>query len=285
MNVQQALIRGRQYLRENGIESADLDARVLLSKVTGLDRTGIILGGELELCSGQEESYGALLGRRAKGEPVAYLIGIKEFMGLDFIVSSAVLIPRPETELLVERAVELLMGDDIHSLVVDVGTGSGAIAVSLSKLIPDLQIHSVDISSAALEVAAQNAELHKVGQRVTFHLGNLLEPIPQDLNGKVGLITANLPYIPTQEINELMPDVRNYEPHLALDGGPDGLDLYRQLLPRAATLLQPGGHLLMEIGPGQGEATLALLQPEQWTGALYHDLANRERLVVATKHH
>ncbi|RYD01332.1 hypothetical protein N752_30525 [Desulforamulus aquiferis] len=192
---------GRVYLRERGIGSCDIDARVLLSRVTGLDHTGILLNGDRVLSGGEREDYSRLLERRAEGEPVAYLVGGKEFMGLDFMVSPAVLIPRPDTELMVEKAIELLKEGKINLLVVDVGTGSGAIAISLAYLVPELLVHCVDISADALEVAAKNAELNGVAQRVKLHQGNLLASLPQELLGKVGLITANLPYIPTEDIH------------------------------------------------------------------------------------
>lgn len=282
MLVREALAWGRDYLRKYNLSSPELDARVLLGHVTGLSRTKLIVESESPLSEEQEALYHALLERRAAGEPVAYLIGGKEFMGLNFKVSPAVLIPRPDTELLVETAVYLL-NRCRDPLAVDVGTGSGAIAVSLATFVPNAQIKAIDISPEALAVAEANTRLRGVEQRVTFHLGSLLEPLPPALHGKIDVITANLPYIPTGDISGLMADVKDYEPHLALDGGPDGLDLYRLLLPQARQFLKTGGFLLMEIGPGQGQAALDMLAPDQWQSKLYYDLAQRERLVVATK--
>lgn len=284
MQIHQALIKGRQYLKQQNVASYSLDSQVLLSHITGLDRTGLITRGDQPLTPAQLQQYEKLLERRAGGEPVAYLTGHKEFMGLDFIVSPAVLIPRPDTELMVERAVSLLRQSGARPLpAVDVGTGSGAIAVTLAHLVPGLQVYAIDISPDALEVARQNAARHGVADRVKFCQGNLLEPIPADLQGKVSVITANLPYIPSGDISGLMTDVKDFEPHLALDGGPDGLALYRKLIPRAHRLLHPGGHLLMEIGPGQGAAAKALLPAASWTARLELDLAGRERLVEGEK--
>ena len=283
MNLRQALTLGRELLKLHNTPSYSIDAQVLLSKITGLDRTGLLLKEELTLTDEQQQQYKNLLDRRAWGEPVAYLTGSKEFMGLDFIVTPAVLIPRPDTELMVETALTFLKSEGGGSLAADVGTGSGAIAVSMANFVPGLQVYAIDLSPDALDIARQNATLHQVDQRVNFLQGNLLQPIPEDLQGRVSVITANLPYIPSGEISGLMPDVKDYEPHLALDGGCDGLDLYRLLMPQAYNLLKSGGLLLMEIGPGQGEGAKKILPEEQWQAEVKLDLAHRERLVVAKK--
>lgn len=284
MNLRQALTLGRELLKLHNSPSYSIDAQVLLSKVTGLDRTGLLLKEEVTLTDEQQQQYKNLLDRRAWGEPVAYLTGSKEFMGLDFVVSPAVLIPRPDTELMVETALAFLQSQGEGAcLAADVGTGSGAIAVSLANYLPGLQIYAIDLSPDALAIAGQNARLHQVDQRVTLLQGNLLQPISPELSGRLNVITANLPYIPSGEIAGLMSDVKDYEPHLALDGGCDGLDLYRLLLPQAYNLLKPGGLLLMEIGPGQGEAAKRMLPEERWQAEVKLDLACRERLVVAQK--
>ena len=284
MNLRQALTLGRELLKLHNSPAYSLDAQVLLSKVTGLDRTDLLLKEDLTLTDEQQQQYKNLLDRRAWGEPVAYLTGSKEFMGLDFVVSPAVLIPRPDTELMVETALAFLQSQGEGTwLAADVGTGSGAIAVSLANFLPGLQVYAIDLSPDALAIAEQNARLHQVDRRVTLLQGNLLQPISPELSGRLKVITANLPYIPSGEIASLMSDVRDYEPHLALDGGCDGLDLYRLLLPQAYNLLQPGGLLLMEIGPGQGEAAKRMLPEERWQAEIKLDLACRERLVVAQK--
>lgn len=284
MNIKEALTKGRQYLKEQQNPAAHLDARVLLTHVTGIDRTGLIMRNDQALTVDQQQHYQRLLQRRAQGEPVAYLVGHKEFMGLDFIVTPAVLIPRPDTEMMVETALKFFRANpDRPLLAIDVGTGSGAIAVSLAVLLAELQVYAIDISPAALGVTSQNTQRLGVKERVHIKLGNLLEPVLGDLVEKVSIITANLPYIPSEDILTLMKDVKDFEPNLALDGGPDGLDLYRLLLPQAHKLLQPGGLLLMEIGPGQGQAALSILPLEQWQSAVLNDLAGRERLVVAEK--
>ena len=284
MNLRQALTMGRELLKLHNCPSYSIDAQVLLSKVTGLDRTGLLLKEEVVLTDEQQQQYKNLLDRRAWGEPVAYLTGSKEFMGLDFVVSPAVLIPRPDTELMVETALAFLQSQGEGAcLAADVGTGSGAIAVSLANYLPGLQVYAIDLSPDALAIAGQNAILHQVDRRVTLLQGNLLQPISLELSGRLNVITANLPYIPSGEIAGLMSDVKDYEPHLALDGGCDGLDLYRLLLPQAYNLLKPGGLLLMEIGPGQGEAAKKMLPEERWQAEIKLDLACRERLVVAQR--
>ena len=282
------LAYARTYLRECGSESAGLDAEVLLAHSLGTDRLGLYREPDRILDSGQAAAYQDLVSRRGRGEPVAYLTGHKEFMGLDLAVGPPVLIPRPETELLVEQALELLgsafQEEPTFRLAVDVGTGSGAIAISLAVFMPEVRVLATDISGEALAMARRNAAYHGVAGRVTFYQGDLLAPLSlPELQGQVDLVTANLPYIPAGDLAGLPRDVRDHEPQLALDGGPDGLALYRRLIPDACRLLRPGGFLLLEIGPGQGGACLGLVPAPTWESLLLPDLAGRERLVVAVK--
>jgi len=287
-----ALDWARGYLRERGGESVALDAEVLLAHVTGLDRAGLYRESERVLTSRETEAYRRLVARRGQREPVAYLTGKKEFMGLEFAVSPAVLIPRPETELLVEKACTLarelvsersgLPGAGGELLLADVGTGCGAIAVSLAVFLPEARIYATDCSSAALEVAEKNARRHGVAARISFLQGDLLTPLfDLDLTGRLDLIVANLPYVPTAELPGLMPDVRCYEPLSALNGGPDGLAPYRRLLPQARRLLSGSGRLLIEIGAGQGGRVGRLLADNNWSYQVIRDLAGRERVVLA----
>ncbi|OPY59685.1 MAG: Release factor glutamine methyltransferase [Pelotomaculum sp. PtaU1.Bin035] len=281
VTVKEALSRARKRLMDGGADSPALDAEVLLAYVTGLDRAGLYRDLANVLAPGEEAVFSALVARRRAGEPVAYLTGRKEFMGLEFIVNRFVLIPRPETELLVEAAARL---SPAPSLIVDVGTGSGAIAVSLAVLVPEAVVYATDRSFEAIETARLNAYLHGAGQRVLFFQGDLLAPLSGlDLAGRVDLVTANLPYIPTKDLPALPRDVRLFEPPSALDGGADGLDLYRRLIPMAAGILKPGGTLLMEIGCGQREAAAGLLQPPLREAAVLKDLAGRDRMVIGSK--
>ncbi len=283
IKVRDSLIQATRYLRGSGAFSPRLDAELLLAHVLGRDRVYLYREADLVLDEGYERHYRALVKRRAGGEPVAYLTGLKEFMGLDFEVGPHVLIPRPETELMVEKALEILTGWSGPRVMVDVGTGSGAVAVSLACLAPtDIQVHAIDISPQALNIARANALRHSV--TVVFYTGDLLAPLQGVLApGSVAVITANLPYIPSGAMAGLPRDVRGYEPALALDGGFDGLEIYRRLIPQAEAWLAPGGQLLMEIGPEQGEQALALLVPPCWHASLYPDLAGRQRLICGIK--
>jgi len=283
LNIRDSLIQATRYLRGAGSLTPRLDAEVLLTHVLDRDRVYLYREADLVLDADCERRYWRIVERRAGAEPVAYLIGRKEFMGLDFSVGPHVLIPRPETEMMVEKALEILTGWTGQRAVVDVGTGSGAVAVSLARLAPpDTVVHAVDISPQALDIALANAVKHKVA--VVFHTGDLLAPLQGTLMpGSVTVITANLPYIPSSDMDNLPRDVRCYEPALALDGGTDGLELYRRLIPQAETWLAPGGQLLMEIGPEQGEQALALLAAPRWQASLFVDLAGRPRLVCGVK--
>lgn len=282
--IKTALRQARKKIKECLAASPDLDAEVLLAHVTGLDRTGLYRHWERPLSRREEACFKELVDRRCTGEPVAYLTGCKEFMGLDFLVNNAVLIPRPDTELLVETALQILPEKPV---VIEVGTGSGAIAVSLAYYRPKAVVHAIDCSAAALEMAGLNAARHGVADRIIFYEGDLLEPLAHCRPGQIGeadLIAANLPYIPEKDLPGLPREVRLFEPALALAGGPDGLALYRRLIPAAALYLKPGGSLLLEIGSAQGAAALALFDSGRWEAAVLKDLAGLDRLVTAIFH-
>ncbi|SFQ98220.1 peptide chain release factor N(5)-glutamine methyltransferase [Desulfoscipio geothermicus] len=275
--------RAAEHLRASGSETPRLDAEVLLAHALGRDRVYLFRETGRTLPEEIARRYRALIERRVAGEPVAYLTGSKEFMGLDFLVGSHVLIPRPETELMVEYALAALAGwPGSRRIVADVGTGSGAVAVSLARLAPGVQVYATDISEQALATARANAGRH--GVDVQFYCGDLLSPLQGVLGpASVAVITANLPYIPSPEMSGLPRDVRCFEPALALDGGSDGLALYRRLVPGAYSLLAPGGYLLMEIAPDQGDRALELTPPPRWRARVLRDLAGRPRLVAAQK--
>lgn len=286
MNIMQWLNYGSKYLKDNCPGAGRIDAEVLLAYCINNDRVALYRKGMEELSPAIADKYQLLLDRRALGEPLAYITGHKEFMGLDFLVSPGVLIPRPETELMVEKVLELFKEGDFprvetDPLVIDVGTGSGAIAVSLAVYLEMAKIYAVDVSLPALEIARQNAKKHGVAEKIEFIKGDLLNPFLSAQGLKTDFITANLPYIPSAEILDLMIDVRDYEPLTALDGGIDGLDFYRRLIPQAEKLLKKGGFLLMEITPGQGLILKGLME-DRWKVEIIHDLAGRERLVLAT---
>ena len=258
-----------------------LDATVLISHILDKPRTWVLAHPELTLTSQQQKQLDDSLNRLESGEPFPYVLGKWEFFGLEFDVTPDVLIPRPETELLVEKAIAWLQRHPKQRVIADVGTGSGAIAISTAVYIPEVKILATDISSKALEVAKRNAEKHGVSERIEFIECDLF---PEKLSlvnyeAPIDLICANLPYIPTRELYDL--PVYNREPTLALDGGKDGLDQFRKLMKIAPELLAPNGLILLEIESTRGPATLSLAQaafPDA-NISLDKDLAGKDRLV------
>lgn len=233
----------KDYLFSKGVVNARLEAEWLLCAATGLDRVGLYLHYDKPLNDGELAAYRALVARRAKREPLQHILGTQEFCGLDFDVNADVLVPRYDTELLVSESVAKVPD---ARFVLDIGTGSGCIAVSLQKRLPKAHVTATDISAAALAVARRNAE--KNGAAIDFLHGSLFTPVA---GRSFDLIVSNPPYIPTADIETLDQEVRDYDPATALDGGSDGLHIYRSLIPQAAEYLHPGGWLLVEIGIGQ----------------------------------
>ena len=266
--IRQALEQGILTLIKAGQVNARLDAQVLLSHTLHVERSTLYAYPERTLTLEQEQQFLTLIERRSQGEPVAYLTGHKEFYGLDFLVDKRVLIPRPETELLVEAALKVcrqMLAAGRTPIVADIGTGSGIIPVTLAVLELRLPyLYASDISADALEVAYLNCQRHHVADRVRLLHGNLLAPLPE----AVDILTANLPYVGTDELDELPPDVRAYEPRLALFSGPDGLDLLHHFfteLHHSRKLVQDAV-LLLEIGYRQREPLTRLLH-EIWPQA------------------
>lgn len=249
-----------------------LEAEVLLSHVTGLSRTALLAHPDRPLPTDQQTNYQALVRRRASGYPLPYLTGRIEFYSLEFEVTPETLIPRPETETLVDLALA-----HRPATVVDVGAGCGCIAVALAAHLPNTTVYAIEIAPAALAVARRNVERHGVTARVHMVNGDVLTP----LSGPVHLIVSNPPYVPTGDCASLPVSVRDHEPRLALDGGPDGLSVIRRLLAQAPAKLRPGGRLLIEIGAGQGEAATSLAHTffPQATIRVHPDLAGRDRVL------
>lgn len=277
IEVRQALAQAFRALGSAGVDSPRLDAELLLAHVLEINRAAVLARPDYRLTPKQLTAYRYLMERRAAREPLAYILGYREFFGLDFAVDPHVLIPRPETELLVEEALRLARPKP-SPLVADVGAGSGAIAVSLAVHLPQATVYALDDSPQALAVTAENAHRHGVTERIRCLSGNLLVPLPEP----VDLITANLPYVATPEWEDLAPEIRNYEPRAALDGGPDGLDLIRSLLAAASKKLRSEGAILLEIGASQGQAVTTLAQ-QQFPLAkigLHQDYAGLDRLLV-----
>jgi len=245
-NVKKALIWAIESLKGSGIENPQLDAEVLLSYVLDIDRTQLYLYPEAILNEEKSLLYKILTEKRQSHIPVSYLTGHREFMSLDFKVNENVLIPRPETEILVETVIK---SSASHSKVLDLGTGSGAIAVSLAKYIPDCFVLATDLSLESLKIAGENAVINGVDNRILFAQMDLFDAILP--NYRLDYIVSNPPYIPTDDIEKLSDEVRKYEPITALDGGIDGLDIIRKILGNAFVLLKPSGRLAIEIGYGQ----------------------------------
>jgi release factor glutamine methyltransferase len=227
---------------------------VLLCQALGFDRTQLLTRSEEPVIDSDYQEYLRLVARRVAGEPLQYITGHQEFYGLDFIVTPDVLIPRPETEFLVERVVKLAGDPSKEStpLIVDVGTGSGCIAIALSVHLARARLIAIDSSSAALEVARANADRHGVSDRIRFVEGEILEPLARlGLESAVDVLASNPPYVEETSLDLVQREVRDWEPRNALFGGADGLDFYRRLLPQAPRFLKPGGFLVLEIGISQ----------------------------------
>lgn len=262
-------------------ETPDLDARVLLANILDKSRTWIEAHPETLLTRSQLASAKKAVARLEAGEPLPYVIGHWEFYGLDLEITPEVLIPRPETELLVERAIEWLQAAPERRTVADVGTGSGCIAIAIAKTIPDVKVVATDISLPALEIAYRNVRAHNVENHIAFVQCDLLPPHPGSLPTDMhfDLVCANLPYIPTKTLHRL--DVHGREPTLALDGGADGLHIVRQLLKMAPEWMAPNGMILLEIEASQGMSAVSLAYDafDNVEIHLHQDLAGHDRLV------
>ena len=239
------------YLTEKGVENARREAEWLLCEATGLDRMGLYLNFDKPLQDDELAAYRSMVARRGKREPLQHILGSQEFDGHEFIVSRDVLIPRYDTETLLEEAVRQA---PTARTVLDIGTGSGCIAISLALRLPHAAITAVDLSPDALSVAQHNAERNNA--QIEFLLGSFFQPV---VGRRFDLIVSNPPYITHADLATLQPEVRDFEPQLALDGGPDGLDAYRVLAAEAPRHLEPNGWLLLEIGAGQDKDVAGLL--------------------------
>jgi len=285
MQLRHAFTQAIRTLSAAGVETPRLDAQVLLAHLLGRDQTWLLAHDDEELSPEEAAAYEKLIVRRASHEPVAYLTGHRAFFGLDFQVDDRVLIPRPETELLVEAVLAVAAQRPGPLSVADIGTGSGAIAVSLAVHGPDLTIYAVDTSPDALAVAQANASalLPDAARPINFLHGDLLAPLP----APVDIIAANLPYVAAGDRATLAPTVRDHEPSAALFSGPDGLDHIRRLLAAAPGHLRPGGVILLEMGREQG-AAIADLATDLLPGShteIRPDLAGHDRLAIIHTHH
>ena len=254
--LKETLHQASTTLASAAIEDAFLEAELLLMHLLGIDRAQLYCRLDEKLPPNDVHTLDQMLKRRLGHEPVAYIIGHREFFGNDFYVAPGVLIPRPESELLVDKALDFVSCRFPHRdpIVADIGTGCGAIAISLALLLPQAKIYATDISPCALEIAATNCERHQVRDRVHLLEGDLLDPLPEP----VDIIIANLPYVKNADLSHLSAEIREFEPLAALSGGEDGLDKVRQLLSRVGGKLCPDGLVLVEIAADQGQAAASL---------------------------
>lgn len=271
----QAISQIKQRL-QNLTDTPGLDANVLLADITGKSKSHILAHPEENLSEAQSGVLTAALDELENGTPLPYVIGEREFYGLPYKLTQDVLIPRPETELLVEAALDWLKDHPTQRRIVEVGIGSGCISIALAVNCPRVEITAIDISPRALKVAEVNANIHQVNDKITFLENNLLS----DLGAPFDLILANLPYIPTQTLRRL--PIFMKEPTLALDGGPDGLDLIRRMLAQAPPLLNPGGLALLEIEAGQGKKSIELARKAFQDAyiSIQRDLAGHHRMLM-----
>ena len=279
MTLSQALCSTSQKLRQAGIDDSSVEGEFLLCHALGIPRTQLYTELRRTLVLAEVNRLQEFIERRIHHEPIAYILKQCEFYGIDFYIDRRVLIPRPETELLVEKAIEYAARyfQKKSLSIADIGTGSGVIAVSLALALPQARIYATDISLPALEVAALNCHRHKVNNRVKLLQGNLLEPLPEP----VDMIIANLPYVGDPELETLSPEILDFEPIIALAGGDDGLDRIRSLLGQIPSKVCPEGCLLMEIGQGQAQTVTSLINGyfQESTVELIPDLGGVDRVV------
>ena len=279
MVISEALHQASKTLAAHPIEDASLEAELLLMHILGLDRAKLYARLGEEVSADGAEALAQLVQRRLGHEPTAYIIGHREFFGHDFHIAPGVLIPRPETELLVEEALDFVQQRFPHGdpIIADIGTGCGAIAISLALLLPRATVYATDISPRALEIARVNCGKYRVQDRVLILEGDLVSSLPEPAD----IIVANLPYIKDEDWSGLSAEIRLYEPKVALAGGRDGLDVVRRLLINANQKLRSGGLILLEIGVGQGPAAASVAKG-LFPGArteLAPDLGGRERVL------
>jgi release factor glutamine methyltransferase len=283
MNIREALANAVAQLSSEPIGSPRMAAETLLMHVLGCDRAHLHAHPERELSGDECARYEEAVARRATGVPLQYITGRQEFYGLDFVVTPAVLIPRPETEHLVEAALDHIRKREECLRVVDVGTGSGCIILAIAHEARDsnMELHATDVSADALEIAAYNAKRLELHDRMRFHQADLLSAF-SDQPATLDLVLSNPPYVGTSESDKVQREVREHEPHVAVFGGEHGLDIYRRLIPQANAALKPGGVLMVEIGYSIEEPVRELLGNWRDVCAIA-DLQGIPRVVIATK--
>ena len=282
MNIKEVLARSEEYLAHYNIEQPRLDAEVLLADLLDMERIKLYVNYDYPLSETELSSYRQRITRRAQRIPVAYITGCKEFMSLELQVTGDVLLPRPETEILVEEIIDYCQNEGLKAPnIVDVGTGSGAIMVSLGYYLKEASILGIDISAEAVEVASENIKKYDLGQRLKVIQGDLLQPLIKRGKKNVDIIAANPPYISSEKLAELQPEVKK-EPRIALDGGQEGLKIYKELIPQARKVLTAGGLLVLEFGENQAEAIKKMLSG--WEKMMVkNDYAGKKRIICACR--
>lgn len=293
MTIREVIQRSTQFLEGKGVESPRLQVELLLAEVVGLPRLQLYLDIDRVLTEVELARLRGLVQRRGKREPLQHILGTANFAGLELKVTGEVLIPRPETELLAEQAVEFLKerhktmpgtdGDGSSApAVLDIGTGSGCLPVYVTHRLPGAKAWTVDVSPAALAIARENAGRHGVADRVHFLHGDAFAALDPDL--RFDLIVSNPPYIPSADIETLDPEVRDHDPRLALDGGADGLEFYRRIAREGGRWLKPGGKLMLELGHDQAAAVGAICEDQMWiVEAILPDYSRIPRILIARR--
>jgi len=280
-----ALIRwADERFKKEGLASPRLDAEVLLAETLGMERVGLYTHFDQPLKPDELARFKKLILRRLRREPVAYILGKREFWSLPFKVTPDVLIPRPETEILVSEALKTQAHLDGKALrILEIGTGSGAISIALAKGLPIARLVATDLSAKALSVAEENALQNGVREQIHFLQGDLFQPLPK--GERFDLVITNPPYIPREQFPSLMPEVRDFEPRIALDGGMNGLDFFQRALPLVGKFLDPGGWFLAEMGAGQDQEILKIAEkiPDLDSFDFVKDLAGIKRVFKARK--
>ena len=282
MNVEELTRIAVERLSASGSTSAALDAGLLLEKVTGKSRLELFTYNLAEISDEHETAFEELISRREQGEPVAYILGEKEFWGLKFKVCPGVLVPRPDTETLVGTLLSFIQDKNSEAQIADLGVGSGAILLSILNEFPNFKGFGIDQSEIAVKIAKENAESLGLADRAEIIKGSWAEPLKG--KGKMNIIVSNPPYIRSGDMDDLQKDVKDFEPETALEAGEDGMDCYKKLIPSAYKKLMDGGLLMLEIGHDQADEVKKLLFPRQWAEvAVFKDLGDRDRVVVAIR--
>lgn len=283
VTVLEAIQKSAEFLAKKGVDSPRLQIELLLAHVLKMPRMKLYLDFERQLAPAEADTLRELVKRRGRREPLQHILGSTSFFGLEITVNRHVLVPRPETELLAELGWQFLSTVQHQPLIaLDFGTGSGCLATALAVKCPGARVVATDISSEAIAVAALNAERHGVSERIEFHQGEGFGAVPAD--ARLDLIVSNPPYIPSGEIDSLQPEVRDFDPRTALDGGPDGLDFYRLMAAQAAPFLKAHGKIMVELGDGQAEPARTIFEAQMWiVEAVLPDYTQHSRILIARR--